>query len=491
MKHFTILVSIIILITIVYIGRISYFQLFTDRYRLNAQNTSIKFEYDTPLRGQIRDRNGKLLAGNMFLYDLVYTESMMNKKFDTIEFCNLVGINKQDFINKIISLNTKNLYQKNVPQIFLNLLTIHDIAKVQEKLYRFPAFTIVKRPTRTYQVSGAGNILGYINKINNEYLKKDSIYYLPGDFVGMEGVERSYEKILRGVRGIHYYKKNVYQQVIGSYENGKFDVEAKNGKDIILTIDYNLQKYAEELLQGKFGAAVAIDPNNGEILCLATAPSINSNTLIGKNKQKVLYRLLNDSFGNPMYDRSTQATYPPGSTFKLLNALVGQQLKVITDTTSFFCFHGIKLGKKFVKCHDSGKVQLVSSIQNSCNSYYCKLYIKILGLYPNNIEKSIDNWNEYIMSFGVNQFFGNDLCSGSKGNIPNAKFYNNLYKQKKWNSYSIFSNGIGQGEILMTPLQMANFTAAIANQGFYFTPHIVKVIDGKMNHFFIEKKKLK
>lgn len=491
MKHFFILVIIIILITITYIARISYFQIFTDRYQLNAQNTAIKFEYDTPLRGQIVDRNGKLLAGNMFSYDLMYTESMMNKKFDTIAFCNLIGIKKQDFINKILSLNKKKIYKNNIPQIFYDLLTFHDIAKLQEKLHRFPGFSILKKPIRIYQVSGAGNVLGYINKINNSYLKKDSTYYLQGDIVGMSGVERSYEKVLRGVRGIHYYKKNIYQQIIGSYENGKFDVEAKNGKDIMLTIDYDLQKYAEELLKGKFGAVVAIDPNNGEILCLATAPSINPNQLVGKNKNKTLYRLLNDSFGNPMYDRTTQATYPPGSTFKLINALVGQQLKVITDTTSFFCLHGIKLGKKFVKCHDNGKIRLVSSIENSCNSYYCKLYIKILSIYPNNIEKSIDNWNEYITSFGLNQFFGNDLCSGSKGYIPNSKFYNNLYKKKKWNAYSIFSNGIGQGEILISPLQMANFTAAIANKGFYFTPHIVKLIDGKVNHRFIEKKKLK
>lgn len=491
MKHFSILVTIIILITIIYIGRIAYFQLFTDRYQLNAKNTSIKFEYDIPLRGQIIDRNGKLLAGNMFLYELIYTDSMMNKKFDTIAFCNLIGITKENFIKKILNLNRKSLYKTNISQVFLDLLTIHDISKVQEKLHRFSGFSIIKKPTRTYQVSRAGNVLGYINKINSSYLKKDSTYYLPGDFVGMTGVERSYEKILRGIRGIHYYKKNIYQQIIGSYEDGKFDIEAKNGKDIILTIDYNLQKYAEELLEGKFGAAVAIDPNNGEILCLATAPSINPKTLVGKHKQKTLYRLLNDSFGNPMYDRTTQATYPPGSTFKLINALIGQQLKIITDTTSFFCLHGIKLGRKFVKCHDSGKMRLVSSIANSCNSYYCKLYIKILGIYPNNIEKSIDHWNEYIMSFGLNQFFGNDLYAGSKGYIPNSKFYNNLYKKNNWNSYSIFSNGIGQGEILMTPLQMANFTAAIANQGFYFTPHIVKFIDGKINHRFIEKKKLK
>lgn len=491
MKHFTILVTIIILITIVYIGRISYFQLFTDRYRLNAQNTSIKFEYDIPLRGQIMDRNGKLLAGNIFLYQLCYKESMMNNKFDTIEFCNLVGINKQDFIKKIVSLNTKSLYKKNFPQIFLDLLTIDDISKIQEKIHRFPAFTITKKITRSYQVSGAGNIIGYINKINNLYLKKDPRYYLPGDLVGMAGIERFYEKILRGIRGIHYYKKNIYQQIIGPYEDGKFDVESQNGKDIILTIDYDLQEYAEELLKGKFGAAVAINPNNGEILCLATAPTINPRTLIGKHKKKTLYRLLNDKFGTPMYDRSTQASYPPGSTFKLLNALVGQQLQVITDKTTFFCFHGIKLGKKFVKCHDSGKVRLVSSIASSCNSYYCKLYIKMLELYPHDIQKNLNIWNDYIMSFGLNQFFGNDVFSGSKGNIPNSQFYNNLYKNKKWNAYSIFSNGIGQGEILITPLQMANFTASIANQGFYYTPHIVKYIDGKMNHYFIEKKKLK
>lgn len=492
MKHFFILTTIIILVTLIYIGRISYFQLFTDRYKLNANNTSIKAEYDIPLRGIITDRNGKVLVGNILSYEISYTQSMIDKQFDTLVFCKLIEMNKKDFIKKTSKLNTNIRYKKNIPQIFLKSLNIQDIAKVQEKIYKFPAFSIVRRPTRTYKVNGAGNILGYINEVNESYIKSDSTYYLPGDLAGISGVERSYEKILRGVKGIRYYKKDIHQQSIGSYENGKFNVEAINGKDLTLTIDYNLQQYAEELLEGKFGAVVAIDPNNGEILCLASSPTINLNKFESiKSKKKYLHKFLNDSISKPMYDRATQATYPPGSTFKLVNALVAQQLKIVTDSTIFFCKNGSRIGRKFVRCHDKGSIQLVSSIENSCNSYYCKLYIKMLELYCNNIEKSIDTWNKYVMSFGMNQFFGNDLYAGSKGNIPDSKFYNKWYKKGTWTPYSIFSNGIGQGEILTTPLQMANFTAAIANQGFYYTPHIVKLINGKLIKNFIHKKNTK
>lgn len=491
MKHFSILISVVCLITIIYIGRISYFQLFTDRYRLNADNTSIKPEYDIPLRGIIMDRNGKILVGNRLSYEFSYTQSMMDEKFDTLVFCKLINMSKKEFIQRISKLNTDIRYKKNIPQIFLKSLDIQDIAKIQEKIYRFPAFSIVKRPVRTYKVDGAGNVLGYINEVSESYIKIDSTYYLPGDLAGMSGVERSYETTLRGVKGIHYHKKDIHQQSIGSHEEGKFDIEVQSGKDLTLTIDYDLQKYAEELLQGKLGAVVAIDPNNGEILCLASSPTINLNELTRKDRKINFYRLLNDSLTKPMYDRATQATYPPGSTFKLVNALVGQQLKVLTDSTSFSCAYGSKIGRKFVKCHHVGMMRLVSSIQNSCNSYYCKSYIKMLELYPNDIEKSIDIWNRYVMSFGMNQFFGNDLYAGSKGNIPDSKFYNKWYKKGNWSSYSVFSNGIGQGEILTTPLQMANFTAAIANQGFYYTPHIVRLIDGIYNKNFIEKKNTK
>lgn len=491
MKHFSIISFFIISITIVYIGRIAYFQLFTERYRLNAHNTSVEAKYIIPLRGLIMDRNGKILVDNTISYEICYTQSMMDKKFDSLAFCKLIEMDKSEFIERISKLNHNVKYKKNIPQIFLKELNIQDISKIQEKIYRFPAFKITTRPIRTYAVSGAGNILGYMNEINKEYLKKESKYYLSGDLVGMAGVERSYEKFLRGVKGVHYYKKDIHQENIGSYANGKFDTNPKNGENLTLTIDYELQEYAEELLNGKLGAVTALDPNNGEILCLASSPTINLNLLTGKNKQKNLKILLNDSINKPMYDRATQATYPPGSTFKLLNALVGQQLKILTDTTKFLCLNGTKIKRKFVKCHHKGMIQLVESIQNSCNSYYCKSYIKILELYPKDIEKSLDTWNEYIISFGMNQFFGNDLYTGSKGYIPDSKFYNKWYKKNNWNSYKIFSNGIGQGEILTTPLQMANFTAAIANKGYYYTPHIVKLIGLKENQKFKKRKNTK
>jgi len=477
MKHYTILLICVLTITTIYISRISYLQLFTDRYRLNGENTSVKPVYDIPLRGHILDRNGKIMVDNVMSYEMNYTQSMMDEKFDTIQFCELIKISKKEFIERISKLNSNRRYQKTIPKIFLKQIDKSEISRIQEKMYKFNAFSLIQRPERTYMVETAGNILGYLNEVNDAYIKRDSTYYLPGDLAGMAGVEKSYESLLRGIKGIHYYKKDIHQQNIGSFENGDFDIEAISGKDLTLTIDYDLQAYAEQLLEGKFGAAVAIDPNNGEILCLASAPTLNPNALTGKFKQRNLHKLLNDSLAKPMFDRATQAVYPPGSTFKLVSALVGQQLGVLTDSTSFSCHHGSRIGSKFVKCHDGGNITIVPSIQNSCNSFYCKLYIKMLEKYPDDVEKSINEWNEHIASFGLNQFFGNDLPVGNKGNIPNSAYYDKWYKKGSWNAYSSFSNGIGQGEILTSPLQMANFTAAIANQGFYYTPHIVKKIN--------------
>ncbi|MCB9201966.1 MAG: peptidoglycan glycosyltransferase [Flavobacteriales bacterium] len=479
MKHYKILFICVVAVTAIYIGRISYIQLFTERYRLNGENTSIKPEYEIPLRGVIMDRKGRILVGNMLTYELNYTQSMMDDSFDTIQFCKLVDITKQEFIEKITPLNSKRSYQKSIPKVFLKNLERKDVARIQEKLYRYPAFSLGRRPERSYLVETAGNVLGYINEVNDAYIKRDSLYYLPGDLAGMAGVEKSYEAELRGVKGVKYYKKDIHQQNIGSYEDGKYDIDAQSGKDLMLSIDYELQALAEELLEGKWGAAVAIDPKTGEILCMASAPTINPKALTGKYKQHNLYQLLNDSMRKPMYDRAVQAAYPPGSTFKLLNGLVGQQLGVITDSTAYACRHGSRIGRRFVKCHDAGMIRLVPGIQNSCNSYFCKSYIGMLEKDSANVEKGLDEWNKLISSFGLNSYFGNDLAVGNKGNIPDSKFYNQWYSKGGWNAYSIFSNGIGQGEVLTTPLQMANFVSAIANKGFYYTPHIVKEIDGK------------
>jgi penicillin-binding protein 2 len=305
---------------------------------------------------------------------------------------------------------------------------------------------------------------------------------MPGNLAGMTGVEKSYEKYLRGIKGIKYIQKDRQLRSIGSYKGGEYDQEMQSGKDITLTIDYELQNLAEKLLANKRGGIVALDPNNGEILVMASAPVIDPSLFIGRDKNKHIYALQMDSVNKPMYDRAVQASYPPGSTFKLVNGLVAMQMGVIDEKTTFVCKHGFHYGNRKIGCHCGyfyTPIAMDKAIQKSCNNYFAETYVKILNKYPGNIEKSINEWSELMKSFGVGDFMHNDLAAGSKGNIPDAAYYNRRYGKDKWNIYTIISNSIGQGEILATPLQIANYTAAIANRGFFYTPHIVKAIDGK------------
>nr|WP_185150319.1 penicillin-binding transpeptidase domain-containing protein [Apibacter sp. B2912] len=472
-----------IFLALLFIARISYLQLFTEKYKLNAANTSIKAEYQIPLRGYIMDRNGKILVGNTPSYELTFTQSQMEKNFDTLGFCKLVNISKADFIKKIKSIKSnKKIYNNLVPMTFMKGLTSEDLARIQEKLFKYNAFSIVRTPERNYLVHSAGNILGYINEVNEKYIKSDSSYYMPGNLAGMTGVEKSYEKYLRGIKGIKYIQKDRRLRSIGSYKDGEYDQQMHSGKDITLSIDYDLQNLAEKLLVNKRGGIVALDPNNGEILVMASAPVIDPSVFVGRDKNKHIYALQMDSMNKPMFDRAAQAAYPPGSTFKLINGLAALQMGVIDEKTTFICKHGFHYGNRKIGCHCGyfyTPIAMDKAIQKSCNNFFAEAYVRILNKYPGNIEKSIDEWSDIVKSFAVGEFMHNDLAVGSRGNIPDANYYNRRYGKDKWNIYTIISNSIGQGEVLATPLQIANYTAVIANRGFFYTPHIVKAIDGK------------
>lgn len=483
MKKFQIIIGVLIFLALLFIARISYLQLFTEKYKLNAANTSIKAEYQIPLRGYIMDRNGKILVGNTPSYELTFTQSQMEKNFDTLGFCKLVNISKADFIKKIKSIKSnKKIYNNLVPMTFMKGLTSEDLARIQEKLFKYNAFSIVRTPERNYLVHSAGNILGYINEVNENYIKSDSSYYMPGNLAGMTGVEKSYEKYLRGIKGIKYIQKDRRLRSIGSYKDGEYDQQMHSGKDITLSIDYDLQNLAEKLLVNKRGGIVALDPNNGEILVMASAPVIDPSVFVGRDKNKHIYALQMDSMNKPMFDRAAQAAYPPGSTFKLINGLAALQMGVIDEKTTFICKHGFHYGNRKIGCHCGyfyTPIAMDKAIQKSCNNFFAEAYVRILNKYPGNIEKSIDEWSDIVKSFAVGEFMHNDLAVGSKGNIPDANYYNRRYGKDKWNIYTIISNSIGQGEVLATPLQIANYTAVIANRGFFYTPHIVKAIDGK------------
>ena len=286
---------LLILLAVIFIARLAYLQLFTDRYALNAANTSIKTEYIIPQRGVIFDRNGKILVGNQPSYEISFTEALIKPDFDTLDFCNLMRISKQDFIKRVNAIKAEKYYSKLTPMTFMKNLSREEIARIQEIIFKYPAFSIVSRPQRQYEVSTSGNLLGYTNEVNERDIKKDSLYYLPGDFIGKTGVEKSYEKELRGEKGVQYIQKDIRLRSIGSYKNGALDKEVVTGKDVTLTIDYDLQKMAEEMLVNKQGAIVALDPANGEILVLATGPDIDPNLFTGPDKTKNLYRLQMDT----------------------------------------------------------------------------------------------------------------------------------------------------------------------------------------------------
>ena len=477
MKRISLFYFLILVISLSFISRLAYLQLFTDRYILNAFNTSIKKEVVYPKRGDILDRNGKLLVTNSFDYELQITPFLLEKGFDTIKFCNLIGISVSDFNEKMAEIKAIKGYSKVATFPLIKGLNREDFTRFQEQMYKYPAIDVVQKPKREYRVSTAGNVLGYIQEVSPTYIKRDSSYYDPGDLAGMAGVEKSYEKVLRGVKGIKYLKKDIRLRTIGSYENGEKDVQVQNGKTINLSIDYDLQHYAETLLTNKRGAVVAIEPATGEILALASSPYIDPRRY---NIPGEISRMMLDSINKIMYDRSLQAAYPPGSPFKIMTGLAAFQMGVSDSATVYTCHHGFYYGRAHMNCHcGRTNLKIKTAIERSCNSYFSKTWIDILKKDSISIENSIDEWADIMHSFGLGKFLGTDMPVGSKGNIPNSAYYNRFLGKGKWNPFSIISNGIGQGEILLTPIQMANAMAAVANKGYYYTPHIVKKVDGE------------
>ena len=493
MRKIYVIYIVIFMVIGLFVWRLYYLQLSTDRYKLNAINTSIKQEILYPNRGDILDRNGKLLVSNSYVYELDIIPAMIKEDFDTARFCELAGITTEEFRNRLKQIEQEKHYRSLSPYPLIKNIPRESYARIQEQLYLYPSLSIVKRPERKYLVKSAGNILGYINEANESYIKRDSTYYQPGDLVGIAGVEKSYEKELRGVKGVRNYVADRLMKSVGSYKDGEYDRPAKSGKTLNLTIDYELQKYAEELLQNKRGAIVAIEPKTGEILAMASAPTVDPNRYLTSVERNAL---INDTVTMANYDRVSQGTYPPGSPFKLMTALAAMQMGVISDSTTYVCKHGFRYGRMRIGCHCGQyyrPIALRTAIAKSCNNYFSEAYIDIVKKYPNDYGKGVDEWRAIMNSFGLGVYMNNDLAVGSPGMIPSAKFYDSRFGLDKWTPYQFVFNAIGQGDIALTPLQMANFTAAIANKGHYFTPHIVRGIDGeaiKDSNFIVPKKTL-
>jgi penicillin-binding protein 2 len=467
--------TLVIITGVLLLIRLFYLQIIDDTLKLKSENISIKISYTYPERGYIYDRNGELLVANQPSYDIMVVPRDM-KKIDTVEFCKLLSITKEDFIKKI---EKAKVYSPMLPSVFLSQLNKTEYAAFQEKERRYQGFYIQKRALRDYQTMNGSNIFGFINQVNEAKISQDP-YYKSGDLIGKQGVEEYYEDILRGQKGVRYIQKDKFNREIGSYKEGKFDTIAKQGKDITLTIDSELQKYGEELMVNKWGGIVAIEPKTGEILALVSAPSYDPAILVGRQRSRNYTTLYNDSIAKPLYDRGLLAEYPPGSPFKILTGLIGLQEGTINDSTTFFCRRGFSYGRKFMRCHCSGGgVRLHRAIYQSCNSYFAQSYMKLINKFETP-SKGVDVWSNHLKSFGLGNFMGYDLPTGRRGNVPTSKTYQKLYPNGGWKSSAILSNAIGQGEVLMTPIQLANFMAAVANKGHYYTPHIIKKINGGM-----------
>lgn len=471
-----VLLILVLISGVLFTARLFYLQIYGGSTDSLRQNSAIKIMYDYPQRGYMFDRNGKLLVSNQPSYDVMVIPKDV-KPLDTLEFCSLLRISKDEF--KEI-LRKAWVYSPRLPSVVVPQLNKADYATLSEKMYKYDGFYIQRRSLREYQVDHSANIMGYIAEVNHAIIEKNP-YYQQGELIGTAGVEKEYEHVLRGSKGVKYIQKDRFNRDIGPYKDGIYDTLPIRGKDIQLTIDAVLQEYGTDLMVNKRGGIVAIEPESGEILALVTAPSYDPGLLVGRERSRNFTKLWYDTIAKPLYDRGLMGEYPPGSPFKAITGLIALQENVIEPDERVNCPGGYFYnGRRLMKCHGAhGQIGMINGIAYSCNTYFASLYRKSIDKYATT-QEGTDKWKEHLTSFGLGNFLGYDLPSGRRGLIPDAEFYNRFYNFPTYNWYSTatISNSIGQGEINLTPIQMANFTAAIANRGHYYTPHIIKNIIG-------------
>ncbi len=468
------LIWLTIIVSVIFIIRLASLQLSSDSY-FNS-DFAIQELSVYPERGLIFDRNGNLLVANQPSYELIIIPENTSE-FDTISFANLIDMN-QDELKK--EINSSIEYSTKLPSVIKSQISKEKNAFLQEKIWLFEGFYLRKNSVRDYIKPFASNVIGYTGEVDRNDIA-DNSYYEKGEMIGKQGIEKYYEDELKGIKGKKYFQKDRFNRVIGPFNNSLSDVKPSKAKNITLTIDIDLQEYAESLLQNKRGGVVAIEPSTGEILTLVSSPTYKSEQFIGQDRTENFNRLLNDSINMPLFDRSLQAQYSPGSPMKILNALIGLQEDVINENTTFTCNAGHYYARNaFMGCHNPfGTISnLRKGIYNSCNTYFAKTYRGIIDKYETPSE-GLDKWANHIKSFGLGDYLGYDLSIGKKGFIPESDYYNRFYGNNRWGSSTTISNSIGQGEILTTPIQMANFATAIANRGYYVKPHFVKRVDNK------------
>ena len=459
---------------LIFIARLFYLQIVESKYKTSANDNALRYLTTYPARGLIYDRAGKLLVYNEATYDLMVTPKELDPQMDTAAFCALTGIEKDVLIKK---LKASRQYSGFIPSVIDEKIPPELYGVLQEKLAAFPGFFIQARTIRNYTQPIAAHMLGYIGEITPEQLEQDD-YYRPGDYIGISGLERSYEKELRGKKGVRIIMVDVNGQEKGSYLQGRMDVQAMAGADLYTSIETDLQAYGEKLMKNKRGSVVVMEPETGEVLAIVTSPNYDPGLLAGRERAKNYFELLSDK-ELPLFNRALNGKYPPGSTFKTAVGLVGQYEGVLSPGTRYPCYGGFPLGNgKKVGCHaHGGPLDLKGAIQHSCNAYFCKVFKTCIDNKSfENPHEALTEWRRLMQKLALGRRTGIDLPNESSGNIPSAEYYDKMWGKGKWRALSIISLGIGQGEILLTPLQMANLTCIIANRGTYYAPHIVRAI---------------
>ena len=471
-RFFTIAIG---LLSLVLFLRLFNLQILSDEYGDLSLKNSVLKQYVYPERGYVFDRNGTLLISNQPMYDLMVIPKNL-KVFDTLDLCEMLRLTKVDLEDR---LNKAKRYSLRAPSVLLNQISKQDYAVLQEKMWKFPGMYIQRKSVRQYHTNVASNILGYISEVNN-YDIQTNPYYVKGELIGRQGVEKTYEKILRGKKGVSYLQRDKFNRIIGPYKNGMLDTLPSAAQDLTLSIDIALQEYGTALLANKRGGILAIEPNTGEILMSVSTPTYDPNALVGRERSTLFEALKKDTLNRYLFDRSLQGQYAPGSPFKVLNALVALEEGVVDPKMSFKCYGGHYYARnQFMacKCSPGSKNTLNKGIYRSCNTYFSNVYRRIIDK-DNAVEENINNWHNHLRSFGLGNYLGYDHPVGQPGYVPNANFYNLWYPNQRWRGATIVSNAIGQGEILMTPIQLANVAATIANRGYFFTPHFVRGVQG-------------
>lgn len=471
------------LVILIFIIRLFTIQVIDDSFKTSSENNVIRKQTDYPRRGLIYDRNNELVVYNEAAYDLMITPKQA-VNIDTTLICTLLDVDTINLRNRIEKAKKYSMYKSSV---LMKQISVETYTKLQENMFLMPGFYVQTRTLRKYPYSTASHLLGYVGEVSERIIKESS-YYKEGDYIGISGIEKAYEKELRGRKGEKLLLKDVHNNIKGSFNNGSFDTKSIPGKNLQSTIDIFLQNYGELLMQNKRGSIVAIEPSTGEILCLVSSPNYDPNFLVGRKRSENYIRLKEDTINKPLFNRATLAQYPPGSTFKLINALIGLQEKTIYSGSLFKCDEGFVYGeeKRKMKCHiHRSPLNLIESISTSCNAYFCNVYKSIIDKYSNTYE-GYEVWRNYVTSFGLGNWLNNDLPTGQKGYVPNRNFYDRIYGKNRWKSLTNLSLSIGQDALLTTPIQMANMTAAIANRGYYYIPHVIKSIendsiDGRFN----------